>query len=195
MKEILLYLSRQFWKLSDKSKNYILDHCDEKAFAKGEHLLEAGKVCRHVWFIKKGLIRAYQRSPSKPDKQFTGWFMTDNDTATSVRSFFMELPSDVEIVAEEETVVFEMTRKDLFAGVETHHDMAILTLYIVIHYYCDTRFVEMYLRMKEPQLIFQSIAKTFPELLTRTLQANLASFLGVSEPVYREIKSGKYKRQ
>ncbi len=121
--------------------------------------------------------------------------MTDNDTATSVSSFFKERPSKEEITAEEETTVFAMTRKDLFEGIERHHDMALLTLMIVIHYYCDARLTEMHLRMKEPQRIFQTIATDFPELLTRALQADLASLLGVSEPVYREIKRGKYKRR
>ena len=195
MKEILLYLSQTFWKLSDKSKNFVLENCDEITLAKGERLLEEGKVCRHVWFVRKGLLRAYQRSPSNPDKTFTGWFMTDNDTATSVRSFFMELPSEEEIVADEATIVFRMTKKHLFEGIEKHHDMAILTLLIVIHYYCDARFNETFLRMKEPQFIYQQILAKSPDLLTRLLQSDLASFLGVSEPVYREIKSGKYKRQ
>lgn len=194
MKEILQYLSNAFWKLTDKSKNYVLEHCDEKTLAKGQLLLKEGKVCSHVWFIRKGLLRAYQRSPSNPQKEFTGWFMTNNDTATSVRSFFLELPSEEEIVAEEETVVFEMTKKDLFAGIEKHHDMAILTLLIVIRYYCDSRLNETCMRMSEPQLIYQSILGKFPELLTRALQADLASFLGVSEPLYREIKSGRYKQ-
>ena len=195
MKEILRYLSQTYWKLTDKSRNYVLDHCDEFTLAKGQTLLEEGKICEHVWFIKRGLLRAYQQSPSNPDKQFTGWFMTSNDTATAVRSFFDEKPSEMAIVAEEETVVFGMSKDDLFAGIQKHHDMAILTLMIVIHYYSDTRYLEMLLRMKEPQYIYQWIVDTFPELLTRALQADLASFVGVSEPLYREIKTGKYKRE
>ncbi|HTR29653.1 MAG TPA: hypothetical protein VMH27_10305 [Puia sp.] len=71
--------------------------------------------------------------------------------------------------------------------------MAILTLYIVIKYYCQARLNETFLRMKEPQLIFQGMMANCPELLQRPLQKHLASYLGVSGPVFRKIKSGKYK--
>jgi hypothetical protein len=73
--------------------------------------------------------------------------------------------------------------------------MAILTLLIVIKYYCDTRFNEAFLRMKQPQFIFQRMLAENHEVLQRALQADIATFLGVSEPIYREIKSGKYKQK
>lgn len=174
---------------------YILEKCDERHFRKGEILLEEEKVCRHVWFIKKGLLRAYQANPSNPHKTSTCWFMMENDVATSVRSFFRELPSEEVIIAEEDTVVFQLSKKDLFAGIEKYRGMAILTLFVVINYYCDTRFNETYLRMKEPQFIFQRTLETRPDLLVRALQADLASFLGVSDPLFRQIKSGKYRQE
>jgi hypothetical protein len=68
-------------------------------------------------------------------------------------------------------------------------------LLIVIKYYCDTRFNETSLRMKESHLIYQRMLADCPEILQRAQQGDLATFLGVSEPVYREIKSGRYKQK
>ncbi|HLX66656.1 MAG TPA: Crp/Fnr family transcriptional regulator [Puia sp.] len=198
MKEILQYLSQTYWKLSEEAMNFVLLKCDEYTKPKGEILLEEGKVCKHVWFIKKGMLRAYQEnSPDndKPTRVFTNWFMKEGDIATSVNSFFNERPADEVIVAAEETVVFQMSRKDLFAGIERFPSIAILTLFIVIRYYCETRFNETCLRMKEPQFIYQRMLAQCPEILQRALQGDIATFLGVSEPVYRDIKSGKSKQK
>jgi CRP-like cAMP-binding protein len=174
---------------------YVLQKCDELSIPEGTVLSEEGKVCRHVWFIKKGLLAAFQDDPENATKKHCHWFMKENDIATSVFSFFHELPSEEKIVAIEDTIVFRMSKKDLFAGIERFPGMAILTLLIVIKYYCDTRFNEAFLRMKQPQFIFQRMLAENHEVLQRALQADIATFLGVSEPIYREIKSGKYKQK
>jgi CRP-like cAMP-binding protein len=195
MKEILNYLSQTYWKLTEEVMTYVLQHCDELTIPEGEIVAEEGKVCRYVWFIKKGLLGAFQDDPLDPTKNFTNWFMKDGDIATSVLSFFQELPSKERIVAIEDTVVFRMSKKDLFAGIERFPCMSMLTMLIIIKYYCDCKFNETYLRMKQPQFIHQRMLAGNHEVLQRALQADIASFLGVSEPVYRDIKSGKYKQQ
>lgn len=198
MKEILNYLSKTYWKLSEEAMQYILQKCDELSKEKGEILLKEGTVCQHVWFIKKGMLRAYQDSPpnvDRPGKTHTNWHLIENDIATSVVSFVDGLPSEEEIVAEEDVIVFQMSKKELFAGIERYPGMAILTLLIVFKYYRDTRFFETCLRMNEPQLIYEWMLAVCPQILQRALQGNLATFLGVSEPIFRDIKSGKYKKK
>lgn len=177
---------------------YILQKCDEIPIKKGEILLKDGKICQHVWFIKKGMLQARQLSPAdddKPVKWYTHWFMKEGDIATSVNSFFEACPSDEEIVATEDSILFQMSKEDLFAGFERYPGLAILTLRIVIRYYCNSRFNEKYLRMKEPKFIFQRMMTECPDILQRALQGDLATFLGVSEPVFREIKSSKGKHK
>jgi CRP-like cAMP-binding protein len=195
MKEILNYLSQTYWKLTEEVMNYVLQNCDELTIPRDEVLSEERKVCGHVWFIKKGLLAAYREDPEDPTKKYCNWFMKENDIATSVLSFFLELRSAEKIVALEDTVVFRMSKKDLFAGIQRYPGMAFLTLLIVIKYYCESTINETFLRMKHPELIFQHMLTTNHEVLQRALQADIASFLGVSEPIYRKIKSGKYKKK
>jgi CRP-like cAMP-binding protein len=193
MKEILNFLSQTYWKLTEEVMSYVLKNCDELTIQKGEVLSEEGKVCCYVWFIKKGLLAAYQDDPEDTTKKYCNWFMKENDIATSVLSFFLELRSAEQIVALEDTVVFRMSKKDLFAGMGRFPGMSMLTTLIIIKYYCECKFNETFLRMKHPELIFQHMLSGNHEVLQRALQTDIASFLGVSEPIYRKIKSGKYK--
>ncbi|HET6255892.1 MAG TPA: Crp/Fnr family transcriptional regulator [Puia sp.] len=195
MKEILNYLSQTYWKITEEVMNYVLQKCDEITLHKGEILLQEGKVCHYVWFIKKGLLRAYRANPNEPDKLFTSWFMKEGDIATSVNSFFRELPSEDAIAVVEDTVAFRMSRKDLFSGMERFSSMGMLTTLIIIKYYCDADIIQGFLRMKEPGLLFQHLLDENHEILQRALQEDLASFLGVTEPTFRKIKSGKYRQK
>ena len=195
MKEILIYLSKTYWKLTDDAMNFVLQKCDEVPKNKGDVLLEEGQVCEHVWFIKKGMLRAYQYhsdDKKKAVKVYSNWFMKEGDIATSVISFFHQQCSDEVIVAEEDSIVFQMSRKDLFAGIERYPSISTLTLLVVIKYYCETRFNETYLRMKAPQFIHQRMLAECPEFLQRSGEKEMATFLGVTGPTFRKIKSGKY---
>jgi hypothetical protein len=49
--------------------------------------------------------------------------------------------------------------------------------------------------MRAAQYIHQRMLAENHEILQRALQDEVASFLGVTEPTYRKIKSGKYKQK
>jgi CRP-like cAMP-binding protein len=191
MKEVLRYLCNTYSKLTDDAMGFILHNTDEQVLQRGEILMKAGQICDAVWFVKKGLLRAYQEDPEDPTKIFSNWFMTENDTATSVVSFFLGLPSVETIVAEEPTVVYRMSKKDLFAGTARFHSLSQLTMIIIINYYVQTRITETFLRMKRPEYIHQHMLAECPELLLRLHEDVKASYLGISTTKYRQIKGGK----
>ncbi|HXD77167.1 MAG TPA: cyclic nucleotide-binding domain-containing protein [Puia sp.] len=194
MKEILRYLCENYWQLTNDAKHYILENTDEIRIAAGEVLLKPGETCNYVWFIKTGLLRAYQEHYDEKRgtfKIYNNWFMTENDIATSVVSCFRQVPSVETVEAVEDTVVFRMSRKDLLAGVERFHSLALLTLFIVLKYYCDTKILEGFLRMKDPEHLQQYMLQTCPELLGRLSENLKHSFFGISDTKYRNVKSGR----
>lgn len=191
MKQILNYLSATYWKLTKDAKNFVLEKTDEFQVTKSEVLHKEGTVCDYVWFVKKGMLRSFQRDPTGGKKIYSNWFMTELNVATSVLSFFWQIKSEEGIDAQEDSVVFRMSRKDLFEGIEQYPCLALVTLMMVIKYYCDTRLNETYLRMKRPEYIHKFLMEHDPELLSRVPEGMMALFLGVSGPKYREIKSGK----
>jgi CRP-like cAMP-binding protein len=191
MKEILNYLSATYWKLTDEAMQYVLQKTDELSIRKSEILLKEGEVCKYVWFVKSGLLRALQRDPRGGKKIYSNWFMGPKDIATSVISFFGEQKSEEGIDVLEGGVVFRMSRKDLFEGIQKYPCLALVTLMIVIKYYSDTRVNETYLRMKRPEYIHKYLRERQSELLSWVPEGMMAMYLGVSNPKYRDIKSGK----
>ena len=117
--------------------------------------------------------------------------MRENDIATSVISFFNEEKTEELIEAAEDSVLYRMSREDLFIGLKKYKSMAMLTLMILIKYYCQSRLLESILRRKEPKQIHQYLLHQHAELVQRVPEKHLASFLGISEPTYNTIKNGK----
>jgi len=189
MKEILEYLSENYWQLSETAMNYIVRKTDEMDVKKKDILLKQGEICRYVWFVKKGLLRSY--GVSETGKYFSNWFMKENDVATSVISFFREEKTEEVIEVAEDSHLCRMSRKDLFIGLAKYRSLAMLTLMIIIKYYCQSRLLESSLRRKEPEQIHQYLLQQHIELVQRVPEKHLASFLGVSEPTYNGIKTGK----
>lgn len=195
MREILEYLIANFGNLGDADQLFVLKHCKKRVLRTGDVLLKVDEICTHVWFIEKGMLAAIQTEPEKPEdwdyecKDFMNWILIENDVATGVPSFFLQRPSLEKIVAQEESIVWEMSRDDLFEGIRTYHGLSYVTMMVIIKYYVDSRFYETCLRMKRPDLIFQLFRALDSPLLPRLTDKMLMSFLGVTGPTLAKIKA------
>jgi len=87
--------------LIDKLRCYIEFNEDEerfissvfklKHFAKGEHFLLAGDVCREAAFIESGVFRFYINTDERDP---TYYFAAENEFICEYPSFLRQLPSD-----------------------------------------------------------------------------------------------------
>ncbi|HMP94187.1 MAG TPA: cyclic nucleotide-binding domain-containing protein, partial [Phnomibacter sp.] len=66
------------------------------SYAKGEHILREGEICRQVFYLFKGLIRFYYVQDGK--EIITG-FIDDNQFAADYTSFLQQTPSKKNIEA------------------------------------------------------------------------------------------------
>jgi len=84
-----------------------------KTIKKKEHLLSAGETCRHIYFIKKGLLRCYFYD--EEGEEVTGWIFGEKKTVVGVMSFYTQKPGFEYIHALEETEVFYISYEELMA--------------------------------------------------------------------------------
>ena len=59
-------------------------------FAKGATILAEGDVCRHIYWIAKGLVRQFY---FKNKKELTEYMAAENTICMSIESLFRETPS------------------------------------------------------------------------------------------------------
>src|ERR1700677_4839245 len=133
MKKVFAFLEK-FCALDEGTVNWLHNNAERIECKKNIKLLDEGQVCDHVWFIEKGLLRAYEKFKAK---ESCTWFMKENDIATAVNSFFTATPSRDVVEADEDCVLWRVSRKDLFDGFLQHPRLTILTLLMIVRYYCQ----------------------------------------------------------
>jgi CRP-like cAMP-binding protein len=73
--------------------------------------VEQGKVCKHIAFVNKGLLRTFYLNDKA--EIVTSCFCSENKFATSYRSLILQIPSTISIQALEETELLVIEYKDL----------------------------------------------------------------------------------
>jgi len=194
MRKVLDFLGK-FCELDEGTVNWLHHNAERIECKKNIKLLDEGQICEHVWFIEKGLLRAYEKLPK--GKESCNWFMKENDIATAVSSFFTATPSRDVVEADEDCVLWRVSRKELFEGFLNHPRLTILTLLMVVRYYCQVYKWASFLR-KGPQgqdEMFADLVQNDPQLLQRVTKKDMVSFMGITEPTYDKIKDKHWGRQ
>lgn len=184
--QALLQLLNGIRPMSGELQRHLLSILRQKDLKRGDLLLRKGQVCRQICFINKGLLHSYQE---KDDKRITSWLMKEFNVIVSVKSFFLQAPSDESIEALEESELYYITYSDLKSTcldfIEFNfHRAELLTRYYVLEN--DHRLI-----MQKGSAIqrLQWFLQTFPDLIQRVPARHIASFLGLREETMSRIRS------
>lgn len=185
MRKVLEFLEK-FCTLDEDAVNWLHNNTERIECKKHFILLDEGQPCEYVWFIEKGLLRAYEKSPA--GKESCTWFMTENEIATAVSSYFTGTPSKDVVKAEEDCVLWRVSRPVLFDGFLKHPRLTILTLLMIAKYYCQVYKWASFLRRGAQAEMYSDLMQNNPQLFQRVTKKDMASFLGITEPTYDTIR-------
>lgn len=165
-----------------KLKESISDVC----YSKGHILLRAEKIESDIYFIKKGIVRAYA---DFPDKEITFWFGKEGDTAISMRSYVENKKGYENIELLEDCELYKLNTeklKKLFA-----EDIHIANW--------GRKFAERELIKTESLFIsrqfgtaserYKELVKDNPDLILRVQLGYIASYLGITQVSLSRIRS------
>jgi len=96
--------------VSEKLKKQLQLSGKKKIVKKGDLLLRMNERCSHLYFIEKGLLRAYYY---KDGKEITNWFAQEGEFASSFYSFIAGERSFEEIQALEDCELMELSSVEL----------------------------------------------------------------------------------
>lgn len=82
----------------------------EVSYPKGFRVLERGKVEKNIFFIKKGIVRAYT---SVDGKEITFWFGKEGATIVSLKGYVNDEPGYETMELMEDSVLYKLERKQL----------------------------------------------------------------------------------
>src|SRR5687768_4281499 len=102
----LIKVINSFQELDLETEKAIEKYFVEEKFKKDQFIVEEGKICMKVYFIKSGAVR---RFCNEEETEVTKWIYTDNQFVTSLSSFFEQKPSFESFQACEETILYSLS--------------------------------------------------------------------------------------
>jgi CRP-like cAMP-binding protein len=106
IKEII----NQRYAMPDASLDRLRQCLTEVSYPKGFHVLESGKIEKDIFFIKKGIVRAYT---SVDGKEITFWVGKEGATLVSMKGYVNDEPGYETMELMEDSVLYVLERKKL----------------------------------------------------------------------------------
>ncbi|MDQ0594423.1 CRP-like cAMP-binding protein [Chryseobacterium ginsenosidimutans] len=172
--------------LPENSKKNIEKYITEISYPKNFCLMQAHKIIPHIYFVKKGIVRAYA---STDDKDITFWFGKEGEPVVSMRSYVENKPGYESIELLEDCDFYKLETanlKKLF-----NEDIHIANW--------GRKFAERELVKTEELIIsrqfktalerYKDLMRDKPDLLKRVQLGHIASYLGITQVSLSRIRA------
>ncbi|MGO1242782.1 MAG: Crp/Fnr family transcriptional regulator [Sphingobacterium sp.] len=172
--------------LPDTSKELLKKSITAVKYRKGHILLRADKIENNIYFIKKGVARAYS---NKGNTEITFWIGKEDETIISMKSYIANQKGYEDVELLEDCELYELNTTDLQRLFE--NDIHIANW--------GRRFAEKELIKTEERLIsrqvrtaterYKALLDDSPDLIKRVQLGHIASYLGITQVSLSRIRA------
>lgn len=174
--------------VSDSVITYINQNSFPQRVERGAYLLRSGETCKHIYFILKGVIRAYIKEGTK---EVTTWITAEREMVTSIRGFDLQEPSLENIQAIEECDLVAAHYDSLQYLYNNHPEMNIVGRKLLEQYYRDAEERAYICRIPNAGKRYRHFLETQGHLANRIPLKYIASYLGMTIETLSRIRSKK----
>lgn len=185
MSQNLIEKIRSYIELNEEEERFISSVFKLKYFAKGEHFLLAGDVCREAAFIESGVFRFYINTG---ERDATYYFAAETEFICDYPSFLPQHPSDKNIQALEPAEIRVISFDDLQRfyrkigfgerfGRLIAEEIFVDSIQQLASFYQD-----------KPAVRYQNFVRRFPQLVQRLPQYYIASYVGIKPQSLSRIR-------
>ncbi|WP_312355313.1 Crp/Fnr family transcriptional regulator [Empedobacter sp.] len=183
--EIELILD-QISPLSSQSIQLIADKIQLIRLSKNTTLIDADKVEKKLYFIKKGIVRAYTIDDGK---EITFWFGKEGDLILSTRSYVENKISYETIELMEDCELYEIKSSDIQLFYATNLEIAnwgrkLAEIELIK---TEERFISRQLGTAIDR--YKKLLEENPSLINRVQLGYIASYLGISQVTLSRIRT------
>ncbi|MDR2914572.1 MAG: Crp/Fnr family transcriptional regulator [Tannerella sp.] len=172
--------------LPDVSKSKLKENIVEVHYPKGHILLRADKVEKDIYFIKKGIVRAYA---DFPDKEITFWFGKEGDTAISMKSYIEDEKGYENIELLENCELYKLNTGSLKKLFTEDIHIANWGRKFAERELIKTESLFISRQFKTASERYKELIKDNPDLILRVQLGHIASFLGITQVSLSRIRS------
>lgn len=153
---------------------------------KGDFFVERGKVCGKIAFVDRGSLRTFYLNDK--GEEITACFRTENSLVSSYRSFILQEPSHLSIIALEdsELIVIDYDKlQKLYRSSMTWQSVGRL---IAEQEYINMEQYSSVLNHESTKEKYLRLLKEQPEVIQKSKVEDIATYLGVSRRTLSRIR-------
>lgn len=183
MQQLIDYIEK-FVKLDSETIEELERFTEIETYAKNQFILEQGKQCNKIWFLKSGMVRKYYLHDGN---EKTVWIHTENETFTSLQSYSLHIPSEEYVQACEDTVVISITRENSEKLVK-YPQIATFTNVLMGKEFAEKDILSKAFNTKDAKGKYEYLQKIAPEIIKRAKLGHIASMIGISQETLSRIR-------
>jgi CRP-like cAMP-binding protein len=184
MDELIKFIN-SIQQLDNETEEAVRNSYVEKTYKKDEYVVEAGKICDCVVFIKSGLLRRFFLHN---DNDVTIWIYGKNQMATSMPSFFWRKPAYEYVQACEKTEVYSISYENDQRLLE-YPLFAKYHIKLLRYYLSGVDEMNYRLKLMTAREKYLLLLNQFPEIIHKAKLKHIASFLDVSQETLSRIRA------
>jgi CRP-like cAMP-binding protein len=184
--------------LANVAKHIVLNEAEIERFtsvlrnvsvSKKEVLLKQGEVCKNIYFVNSGIVRAYYAD--KQDKETTIMFGSTDWWITDMFSFLNQQPALMHMEALETSEALELSKSDMDRlYVDVPKFERFFRIIIQNAYVREQVRVIQNLSMTAEER-YQIFIQKYPHIVQRVTQKQIASYLGITPEFLSAIRARK----
>ncbi len=192
-KQLLIDYFNNIIPLDSDEKDLVSTHFVPRKYRKRQYVLQEGDICTKFNFVVSGCLRMYKMD--EKGNAHVIQFATENWWIIDLGSFHSKRPSELNIEAIEDTSVLQISYENLIA------------LYIqslkfnrVFRVLIENSYVTLQKRMLQnisstAEERYQGFIETYPQLVNRLPQVQIASFLGITPEFLSRLRKKLNKQK
>lgn len=171
--------------MNDADWNFFSSKLKKVTLEKNTALLRLGKTEKYLSFISKGIVRYFI---PKENSDVTFGFLFENEFVTAFDSFLTQTPSEYEIETLTETILWQISRKDLQEVYNSTNSGNIIGRKMAENMYLRKSKRELSLLSKTAEERYLDLFLDRPRLFQEIPLKYIASYIGVTPQALSRIR-------
>ena len=177
--------------LNKSEKDVVAEKFHPRLYRKRQYVLQEGDTCNLFHFVVRGCLRMYKIDEKGVVHILQ--FASENYWITDLGSFHGQKPSDLNIDALEDTMVLQISRDELVDIYQKEQKFNRIFRVLI-----ENSFVNLQKRLLQTisstaDERYQSFIESYPHLVNRLPQTQIASFLGITPEFLSRLRNKSSK--
>ena len=179
--------------LDAEEKSFFLSLLKSKNIAKKTYVLKEGQICKHIYFVQSGTLRAFH--VDKQSKESTMMFAIADWWITDMYCFLNEKPAMVNIEAIEDSCLYQLSKVNLeLLYLKVPKFERFFRILMQNAYTREQLRVIENLSLSSEQR-YESFLRKYPHIANAITQKQIASYLGITPEFLSAIRKKKSKKE